>query len=59
MSRNNDRLAAERRVAINRFADALADGLSMHDAAKRIGCSVSAGRNYLIEIRRKLGPQAV
>lgn len=46
-------------VDLNRFADALADGLTVNEAAARIGRSEPACRNYLVAIRRQLGPQAV
>ena len=59
MTRSNQRRAAAHIVDLNRFAEALADGLTVNQAAVRIGKSESACRNYLISLRRALGPQAV
>lgn len=57
--RSNRGRAADRQFAIDQFAAALADGLTVAQASVRVRCSESAGRNYLIAIRRGLGPQAI
>lgn len=43
---------------VDRFADNLADGFSVKDAASMVGQKVSWGNNTLAHIKRGLGPQA-
>lgn len=43
---------------LDRMADALAEGLSVKDAAKKIGVDYSYGNAILQRIRKRLGAQA-
>lgn len=56
------RLLAEQRQAYERrldiFAEALAQNLSVQQAAVRAGVKPKRGYEYLAELRRRLGPQA-
>jgi len=43
----------------DRFAEHLANGLSVPEAAARVGATSAYGNAMLQRIRRRLGPQAV
>jgi hypothetical protein len=44
---------------LDQFAEHLANGLSVHDAARAVGWQTSHGNSMLQRIRKRLGPQAV
>ena len=46
-------------TTLGRFAEYLAQGLSVETAAERLGKSNDYGRAMLYRMRRSLGPQAV
>lgn len=43
---------------LDQFAEHLADGLSVPEAAQRVGWASSQGNAMLQRIRKRLGPQA-
>ena len=55
----NVRVQRERQARLDRFAEFLADGLSLKDAAARLGVGKEAARRLFVEIKAGLGPQAV
>ena len=55
----NLRVKRERQDRLNRFAEFLADGLSVASAAAKIGVDKEAARRLFVEIKAGLGPQAV
>ena len=44
---------------LDEFAELLAEGLSVQEAAEKMGATFSKARGYLSRIRKRLGPQAV
>ena len=53
-----ERRRRSRGPTLNAFADALADGATVKEAAARVGVSVDYGRAMLGRIRKQLGWQA-
>ena len=44
---------------LDRFAEHLAEGLSVREASEKMGLSYHTGNTMLARIRKRLGPQAV
>lgn len=59
IDRNTERRRLARAANIERFAEHLAEGAGVIEAAKLIGVSADTGWEYLKSIRAGLGPQAV
>ncbi len=55
----NARVQRERQDRLDRFAEFLADGLSLKDAAAKLGVGKEAARRLFVDIRASLGPQVV